>query len=517
MTKHVGGDSAVVFGGSALGLGDVVALAARRRAAALSDDPALHARWQRGAAVIAERVKSGAPTYGVSTGFGAASTNVVPAELAWALAANLPRYHSCGVDPLLSLEESRAVLAVRLASLVQGQSGVRPQLLERLRQLLEADIVPCIPARGSVGASGDLTPLAYVALTVTGEASVHFRGGVVPAAEALAAVGLEPLRLAPKESLAIMNGTSVMTALMCLAHGRAARLARLSAVTTAMVAEAVGGQVNHLDERIMRAKPHAGQVRAAAWMRAALGVGVHPPQRQGRIQERYSLRCAPHIIGVLLDTLAFTEGLIETELNGASDNPLVIPETGEVLHGGNFYGGHVALAADTLKNTVANLADLMERQVVLLNDPNANGGLPANLVLRANGDRLSHHGFKAMEITASALTAEALKLTMPASVFSRSTEGHNQDKTSMGTIAARDCVTIIDLCESVAAINLLAACQALDIRARKDVGAGCARLHALVRESIPPVDADRPMDSDIRAVRKMIAEERLPLVQLTGD
>jgi histidine ammonia-lyase len=282
-----------------------------------------------------------------------------------------------------------------------------------------------------------------------------------------------------------------------------------------MITEAVGGQVNHLDERIMRAKPHAGQLRAAAWMRAALGVGEKPATRPGRIQERYSLRCAPHIVGVLLDTLAFTEGLIETELNGASDNPLVIPETGEVLHGGNFYGGHVALAADTLKNTVANLADLMERQVVLLNDPNANGGLPANLVLRANGDRLSHHGFKAMEITASALTAEAVKLTMPASVFSRSTEGHNQDKTSMGTIAARDCATIIDLCESVAAINLLAACQAIDIRNRKGLGPGCTRLHAIVRAQIPAVDADRPMDNDIRAIRRLLPE--LPLAELTGE
>jgi histidine ammonia-lyase len=498
----------VVFGNAPLSIGDVVDLAARRRVARLSEDGAVVANWARGAAVIEDRVRTGAPTYGVNTGFGAASGNVIPAQLAWTLAANLPRYHGAGVDPLLSIEEGRAVLAVRLASLVQGLSGVRPLLLERLRHLIDADIVPCIPARGSVGASGDLTPLAYIALTLMGEARVYFRGGMVTSKEALAAVGMEPLVLAPKESLAIMNGTSVMTALMCLAHQRATRLGRLACSLTAMAIDAIGGQVSHFDDRIMRAKPHPGVVQSAAWIREDLGVGPTPGQRAGRIQERYSLRCAPHIIGVLLDTLDFAGRLLETELNGASDNPLIVPESAEVLHGGNFYGGHVALAADTLKNTVANLADLMERQVVLLNDPTVNGGLGANLVGSHEADRVSHHGFKAMEITASALTAEALKATMPASVFSRSTEGQNQDKTSMGTIAARDCLTVLDLTESVAAVHLLAVCQALSLGGRP-AGPGSARVLQAVRAKVPPLGADRPMDDDLRAVRQLIAEGTL--------
>ena len=203
----------------------------------------------------------------------------------------------------------------------------------------------------------------------------------------------------------------------------------------------------------------------------------------------------------------FAGRLIEIELNGVSDNPLVVPETGEVLHGGNFYGGHVALAADTLKNTVANLADLLERQVVLLNDPTVSG-LPANLVGGDEAHRVAHHGFKAMEITASALTAEALKLTMPASVFSRSTEGQNQDKTSMGTIAARDCLAILDLTESVAAVHLLAVCQALSL-GRRPMGPGTARTFQTVRAHVPPLTADRPMDDDIRTVRGLLAAGRL--------
>jgi histidine ammonia-lyase len=498
----------VVFGMAPIAIGDVVDLAHGRRPARLTDDEAVIAHWARGAAIVEERVRTNAPTYGVNTGFGAAHGNVIPSQLAWTLAANLPRYHGCGVDPMLSVEEGRAVLAVRLASLVQGLSGVRPLLLQRLQHLIDADIVPCIPARGSVGASGDLTPLAYVALTLMGEAQVYFRGGVVSSKEALAIVGQEPLALAPKESLAIMNGTSVMTALMCLAHRRAQRLGRLACSLTAMAIDAIGGQASHFDERIMLAKPHPGLVQSAAWIRADLGVDAHPPQRAGRIQERYSLRCAPHVIGVLLDSLDFAGRLIEIELNGASDNPLIVPETAEVLHGGNFYGGHVALAADTLKNTVANLADLLERQVVLLNDPSINGGLGANLVGSNEADRVSHHGFKAMEITASALTAEALKLTMPASVFSRSTEGQNQDKTSMGTIAARDCLGVVDLTESVAAVHLLAVCQALSLGARTmaTMGPGSARLLQAVRAHVPPLGSDRPMDGDIRTVRRLMAE-----------
>jgi histidine ammonia-lyase len=399
----------------------------------------------------------------------------------------------------------RAVVAARLASLVRGQSGVRPLLLESLCALLAHDIVPCIPARGSVGASGDLTPLSYVAQALTGAGRVYFRNQIVPAREAMSAAGLDTLQIGPKESLAIMNGTSVMTAIACIAHVRAARVARLAAAITAMVVEATEGQASHYDERIGLAKAHPGQSRAATWLRADLGVGPRPPQRAGRIQDRYSLRCSPHVLGVLLDVLEFSRTVLETELNGVSDNPLVDPDTGDVLHGGNFYGGHVTAVADAMKAAIASLGDLLERQIVLLQDPQANGGLPANLVAVSGPERFAHHGWKAMEITASALVAEACKLTMPASAFSRSTEGHNQDKTSMGTIAARDCLDILDLTESVAAIALLAACQAIELRGLTAAGPSARLLHARIRERVPFVVEDRPMDDDIVTVRSLLA------------
>jgi histidine ammonia-lyase len=499
----------VVFGDRYLSVEDVCDLARRRRQPSLTTNALLRQLWERGAAVVEARLRDGIPTYGVNTGFGGASGNIVPVSLAAELVANLPRFHSCGVGPILPAELGRAVLAARLASLVRGQSGVRVLLLESVCALLARDVVPCIPARGSVGASGDLTPLAYVAMLLTGEGRAFYRGNILPACDALAAAGLRPLSLVPKESLALMNGTSVMTALACVAHARAATVARLGAAVTAMVVDATRGQASHYDARLAFAKPHAGQITAAAWIRADLGVGEHPAQRAGRIQDRYSLRCAPHVLGVLVDVLTFSRSIVETELNSASDNPLVDPESGDVLHGGNFYGGHIAAVADMLKAAIANVGELLERQLVLLQDPGANGGLPANLVAVAGPGRVVHHGWKAMEIVASALVAEACKLTMPASAFSRSTEGHNQDKTSMGTIAARDCLEILDLTESVTIIALLAACQAVELRGLRAVGPSARLLHARVREHVTFVTTDRAMDADIAAIRSLLDAGRL--------
>ena len=235
-----------------------------------------------------------------------------------------------------------------------------------------------------------------------------------------------------------MNGTSVMTALGCLAFERALRLARWASALTAIACDAMRGNPAHFDARIFALKPHPGTQRAAAWIRADLARPGGASREPVRLQDRYSLRCAPHVIGVLLDALDFSRALLEIELNGVNDNPLVDPDTGDVLHGGNFYGGHVCFAIDGLKTAVANVADLLDRQLCLLCEPATSGGLPANLVAAAGPASVAHHGFKAMQITASALTAEALKLTMPASAFSRSTESHNQDKVSMGTIAARE-------------------------------------------------------------------------------
>jgi histidine ammonia-lyase len=501
----------IEVGPTGLTIEQVVALARGNAKVALSND----AEWRRhltaGSALLAEQLKRGQRVYGVTTGVGDSCETDIPVALAAEFQLNISRLHGCGTGALLTEEESAAVVATRLASLRLGWSGIREVVLQRLCDLINQRVLPCIPSEGSVGASGDLTPLSYLAATLVGEREVLFKGATRPATEALSENGIERIQFGPKEALSLMNGTSLMTGLACLAFDRAAKLARLSASLTAMASDVTLGNQAHFDDRIFAAKPHPGQRAAARWIREDIGYDPKAPRDVDRVQDRYSIRCAPHVIGVLLDALPSMRSTIEIELNGANDNPLIDPVTGEALHGGNFYGGHIAFAMDSLKTAVANLADLMDRQMALICTPSMNNGLPANLVARKGPDAGIHHGFKAMQISASALAAEALKLTMPASVFSRSTECHNQDKVSMGSIAARDCIRILDLTETVGAIVLLALCQAADIRE----GAGChTRTRALrdaIRQQVPVNLADRRMDGDIATTLKLYRSGALPV------
>jgi len=500
----------LLLGERPLGIEEVLLVARGRARAALDPAPAVRRRLRASAESLERRLAAGETIYGVTTGFGDSVVTEVAASLAHDLARNLVAFHGCGTGRPLDAEQAAAVVAVRAATLARGHSAVREVLVERLCELLDHRILPVIPEEGSVGASGDLTPLSYVAAVLMGEREVTVDGRLQPAAEALARAGLAPLALRPKESLALMNGTSVMTALACFAFERARELARLASTLTAMASDVLLGEPGHFDARIFEAKPHPGQTLCARWIREHLE--YQPGNRTGiRLQDRYSIRCAPHVIGVLLDALPGIRRTLEIELNGASDNPLIDPDTGDVLHGGNFYGGHVAHAMDALKALVANLADLLDRQLALLCSPVTSHGLPANLVARAGADRVSHHGFKAMQISASALTAEALKLTMPASAFSRSTENHNQDKVSMGTIAARDCLRVLELTQRVSAIGLLACCQAVDLRGPASCRARSREVHAAVRASVPPNDGDRRMDLDIEGVVGRLQRGEIPV------
>jgi histidine ammonia-lyase len=497
--------SAVVIGAKALALEDVTRVALQGEQVRLHDAPAFVARIERGAAVIAQRLEAQIPTYGVNTGFGASVKNSVPAALAQTLSTNLVRYHGCGVGPLLSAAEGRAVLLVRLSSLAHGMSGVRPQVLDRLAALLNHGITPAIPSRGSVGASGDLTPLSYVAAVLQGERTVYVHGELMNAADALGRAQISPLALGPKESLAIMNGTSVMAARTALAWSRSERLLRMSCLLTAMLVAAIDGQVGCFDARIADAKGHPGQSESARQLRFFLALQEQPREKSRSLQDPYSIRCAPHIIGALADALAFSRAVTEREIAGASDNPLIDPETGDVLHGGNFYGGHIAMVADLLKTQIANLGDLLERQLVLLNR-SERSGLSENLVA-ASQEGTAHHGFKAMEITASALAAEALKLTMPASVFSRSTEGHNQDKVSMGSLSAHDLSTIVELVETIAAIAWIACAQAVELRGVAKCPAPVQRAHAVLRRKVAFMLHDRALDRDIEQATVLLRED----------
>ena len=493
---------AVIFDGSPLCIEDICALARRERRAVLSADASFRARIQRGADFVARLLAEDGVIYGVTTGYGDSCTVVIPPALVAELPQHLYTYHGCGTGALLTPEQVRAVLATRLASLSQGMSGVSLELLEQIAALIEHDILPLIPSEGSVGASGDLTPLSYVAAVLCGGREVWMQGERMPAAQALAKAGLTPLKLRPKEGLAIMNGTAVMTALACLAWERAEMLSRLSTRLTACNVIASAGNAHHFDGALFAAKPHAGQQLAAARLRADLASDA-PPRNEQRLQDRYSLRCAPHVIGVLEDALPFLRSLIENELNSANDNPLIDAENERVLHGGHFYGGHIALAMDTLKTAVANVADLLDRQLALLVDTRFNHGLPSNLS-GATGERAAiNHGLKALQISVSAWTAEALKQTMPASVFSRSTECHNQDKVSMGTIAARDCLRVLELSEQVIAAMLIAARQGLALRERMQplaLSPALAAWQADLSDRIALIEEDRALDVDLQSL-----------------
>jgi len=492
--------SVLHFGAAPLCIEDVVALARGHRTGVICKDAAFRARISAGAEFLDRLLAEDGVVYGVTTGYGDSCTVVIPSALLHELPHHLYTYHGCGLGRFLDAQETRAVLAARLASLCVGMSGVSLPLLEGLASLLQHDILPLIPAEGSVGASGDLTPLSYVAAVLCGEREVMHHGVRKPAARALAEAGITPLRLRPKEGLAIMNGTAVMTALACLAFDRANYVCKLATRLTAFNVIASAGNAHHFDEVLFAAKPHPGQTRVAARLREDLH-NERPSRNEQRLQDRYSLRCAPHVIGVLEDALPFFRQLIETELNSANDNPLVDAEHGQILHGGHFYGGHIAFAMDAMKNAVANLADLLDRQLALLVDTRFNHGLPSNLSAASGPRAAINHGLKALQISVSAWTAEALKHTMPASVFSRSTECHNQDKVSMGTIAARDCLRVLELTEQVVAALLIAARQGVVLRqqiAPHTVvhGAPLAMLEDLVAR-IALVEEDRALDADL--------------------
>ncbi|MQQ99346.1 HAL/PAL/TAL family ammonia-lyase [Glaciimonas soli] len=505
--------SAITFDQSRLTIEDIVAIAGRNTQVALSDDSTFRAVIARGADFLDKLLREDGTIYGVTTGYGDSCTVNVPMELVPELPHHLYAYHGCGLGEHFTPTQTRAILATRLASLCKGYSGVSVGLLEQITRLLQEDLLPLIPAEGSVGASGDLTPLSYLAAVLCGEREVWRDGIKVSAALALQEVGMTPLRLRPKEGLAIMNGTAVMTALACLAYDRAAYLVQIATRITAMSSFALDGNAHHFDEVLFSVKPHAGQQQVAAWLRQDLPAS-DAPRNEKRLQDRYSIRCAPHVIGVLADALPWLRTSIENELNSANDNPIIDGENERVLHGGHFYGGHIAFAMDSMKNAVANIADLLDRQMALLVDSRYNHGLPSNLS-GATGPRASiNHGLKALQISASAWTAEALKLTMPASVFSRSTECHNQDKVSMGTIAARDCLRVLQLTEQVVAALLVSVRQGVWLRCQIDGTTPQKNIQDMLKslaEDVAVIQEDRMLESELRLLLERINTKKWDL------
>ncbi len=506
----------ICFDAGRLTIEDIVDLANGAARATLSDEEGFRSLIARGADFLDRLVSLNGVVYGVTTGYGDSCTVTVQPELIAELPRHLYTYHGCGLGDYLTPAQTRAVIAARLTSLCKGFSGVSIELLEQMVHLLQRGLLPRIPAEGSVGASGDLTPLSYLAAVLCGEGEVWGDNDGVAAALALADAEMKPLKLRPKEGLAIMNGTAVMTALACLAYARAEYLSRLATRITALATFALDGNAHHFDEVLFSVKPHAGQQRVAEWLRRDLLCDPSPPDSK-RLQDRYSIRCAPHVIGVLADALPWMRDSIENELNSANDNPILDLASGRVLYGGHFYGGHIAFAMDSMKNAVANLADLLDRQMALLVDSRYNNGLPANLTAVEGPRAAINHGLKALQISVSAWTAEALKLTMPASVFSRSTECHNQDKVSMGTIAARDCLRVIELTEQVVAALLITVRQGVWLRRKLDPSAAlraplCDMMDRLA-DDIAVIAEDRRLEPDLRRLMKRIGDRTWSLYE----
>ncbi|MBZ5543144.1 MAG: histidine ammonia-lyase [Acidobacteriia bacterium] len=439
--------------------------------------------------------------YGVSTGFGALSTERVEPAQARQLQLNLVRSHACGVGEPLSEAETRGVLLLRANALARGLSGVRPLVVELLCDFLNAGVHPLIPAKGSVGASGDLAPLAHVALALVGEGEVIFRGRRLAASKALRAIGRKPLVLEAKEGLALLNGTQAMLSLGLLALREAEILVGTADVAGALSLDALRGSPAAFDERLQQARPHPGQIITARnLLRLNHGSGIRKSHRDcARVQDAYSLRCMPQVHGAVRDALAYAVRVLEIEMNSATDNPLVFADDGEVISGGNFHGQPLATALDLMAIALTQLAGISERRIDRLVNP-LTSELPAFLT-RGHG---LESGFMLAQVTAAALASENKIFAHPASVDSIPTSGNKEDYVSMGMTAALKLRPILANVRTVLAIELLAACQALDLLAPLRSGAGAEQAHALVRRASPFVKADRRLDRDIARVASLV-------------
>jgi histidine ammonia-lyase len=487
--------------GRDLTIDHVIEVARGRRAVELAPEAAERMRASR--AVIERVVADGATVYGVTTGFGdLANVRIAPEETA-ELQRNLVRSHAAGVGPPLDDEVVRAMLVLRANALAIGLSGVRVEVVELLIAMLNAAIHPAVPSRGSLGASGDLAPLAHLALVLIGEGEATVDGaGPGPGSEALSRAGLAPIELEAKEGLALLNGTQLMCGIGTLAHHDALRLALTADVIGAMSLEAMLGTGAAFDEALIAARPHPGQVASARHLRELL-VGSeiwasHRDDTEHKLQDAYSLRCMPQVHGAARDALAELERVLAVEINAATDNPLVFP-SGEVVSGGNFHGEPLALALDYATIAVTELASISERRTARLVDAHLSG-LPAFLT-DAPGVR---SGLMIAHYTAAALVNELKTLAHPSSVDTIPTSANQEDHVSMGGTAALHLREAVDRAEQVLAIEALCAAQGLDFRAPLRPGAGVASAHEAIRQRVDHLDADRPPAPDIGTLRDLV-------------
>ncbi len=502
----------VEIGGS---LGIEAALQVAHGQAEVVFNEAARARVQAARGVVEAAVADhGVAHYGINTGFGALAEVSIPADQLRQLQVNLVRSHAAGVGTPLAREVVRLIILLRARVLAAGHSGVRPVVVERLCQLLKHRVHPVIPCQGSVGASGDLAPLAHLALALIGEGEVEYEGAIVPSANALGRAGIAPLELHAKEGLSLINGTQVMTAIATLALERAERLVRTADISGALTIEGMLGSVRAFDPRIHRLRPYTGQATSAANLR---NLCVDSPLVEshrdcGRVQDPYSMRCMPQVHGAVRDALAHVRRVLEVELDAVTDNPLVFPgdtdgavPEGTVISGGNFHGQPVSMASDFGCIAITTLANIAERRVEQLVNPHLNNGLPAFLT-RDSG---LNSGLMIAQVTATALVSECKGLSMPASVDSIPSSASREDHVSMGPIAARRFVDVIENAERVIAIELMAAAQSVDLRAPLTPGVGTGAAWRKIRERVSTLEDDRVLYGEIESLAELVRSGEL--------
>src|SRR5882724_11931500 len=489
--------------GQELTLAQVAAVASGIEHVSLS--PAARARVERSRRVVEQIVDEGRAVYGVNTGFGKLSDLHIPKSQLRELQLNLVRSHSCGLGAPLSEAEARAMLLLRANVLAEGFSGCRPILIETLIAMIERGVTPVIPEKGSVGASGDLAPLAHLALTVIGEGEAFYHGERLPGREALQRAEIEPVQLEVKEGIALLNGTQAMGAVGGLALWRAERVTRVADVAGAMTLEALKGTPAAFDERIHAARPHHGQIEVATHLRALLQdsqIRESHLENDPRVQDAYSLRCMPQVHGTVRGALRHAREIVEIESGSATDNPLVFAETGDVFSGGNFHGAPLALAFDYAAMALTDLMSITERRIDRLVNPDANEDLPPFLTSHPG----SASGFMMMQIVAASLLSEAKVLAHPASTDNIPTDGGKEDHVSMGMTAATKLRSIVELSEMMTAIELICGAEGLEYRAPLEPGKGVKRAYEIVRRHVPRLTIDRSMSAEIEIVTRAIRD-----------
>ncbi len=496
----------VIFGSKKLNIEDIVKIARFKEKVSISESAMR--KINVGRDFVEDLVKNKKIVYGLTTGFGTFKDVVIDESQTEELQKNLIMSHAVGVGEPLSEEQVRAAIAVRINSLVQGNSGVKLETVQTLMSMLNKEVYPYVPSQGSVGSSGDLAPLSHIMLVLMGIGEAFYNGQKITGEKAMELAKIKPIRLSSKEGLALNNGTAVMTGIAVLNVYDAENIVKCADINCVMTSESILGIMTAFNKEIHALRPHCGQITSAANIvkMAKDSPIMMSKEYQKRVQDSYSIRCSPQVHGAVRDTLDHVKKVVETEINSVTDNPLIFPEIKKAMSGGNFHGEPIAMVMDFLGIAISEVGNISERRVAKLVDPNTNNGLPIFLIDSSAGGL--NNGFMMPQYTAAALVSENKVLAHPASVDSIPTSTNQEDHVSMGTIASRKCRNIIDNVENILAIEVMAATQAMDLRSL-EFGSASTEAKKLVRKYVPFVKKDIIFYPHIHKIRSLIHDREL--------